>query len=166
MKAYLLTLVITAVISVTAFGQKKIQGAKKAQDTRSIEQKVEDLMKQMTLDEKVGQLNQYNGDWNATGPITVLGNKLEDLKAGKIGSMLNITGVKHTKELQQVAMQSRLKIPLLFGQDVIHGYRVTFPIPLAEAASWDTAAIERQPGLQLPKQQQQVYTGRLHLWWI
>lgn len=143
MKTYILTLVITAFISVTAFGQKKVQGTKKTQDTRSIEQKVEDLMKQMTLDEKVGQLNQYNGDWNATGPITVLGNKLEDLKSGKIGSMLNITGVKHTKELQQVAMQSRLKIPLLFGQDVIHGYRVTFPIPLAEAASWDTVAIEQ-----------------------
>src|SRR5690606_6939009 len=55
----------------------------------------------------------------------------------------NIMGVRHTRQLQEMAMQSRLKIPLIFGQDVIHGYKTTFPIPLAEAASWDLAAIEK-----------------------
>ena len=59
-----------------------------------------------------------------------------------LGSMLNVTGVEHTRQLQEIAMQSRLKIPLLFGQDIIHGYRTTFPIPLAEAASWDLKAIQ------------------------
>ena len=57
--------------------------------------------------------------------------------------MLNVTGVQHTRELQEMAMQSRLKIPLLFGQDIIHGYRTTFPIPLGEAASWDLPAIRQ-----------------------
>ncbi len=96
----------------------------------------------MTLEEKVGQLNQYSGNWAHTGPITEDDNKLQEIKEGRLGSMLNINGVGHTRQLQQIAMQSRLKIPLLFGQDVIHGYRTTFPIPLAEAASWDMKAIE------------------------
>lgn len=111
---------------------------------QSIPQKVEALLKKMTLAEKIGQLNQYNGDWEATGPVTTdVGNKLDAIKRGELGSILNIVGVQHTKVFQEAAMQSRLKIPLLFGQDVIHGYSVTFPIPLAEAASWDMAAIEK-----------------------
>ncbi len=111
---------------------------------KTIPQKVEALLKKMTLAEKIGQLNQLNGDWEATGPVTKdVGNKLDAIKRGEIGSVLNIVGVKHTRAFQDAAMQSRLKIPLLFGQDVIHGYSVTFPIPLAEAASWDLPAIER-----------------------
>jgi beta-glucosidase len=110
----------------------------------SIAQKVDALMKKMTLAEKIGQLNQVNGDWEATGPVTTdVGNKLEQIKRGEIGSVLNIVGVNHTRTFQDAAMKSRLKIPLLFGQDVIHGYSVTFPIPLGEAASWDIPAIER-----------------------
>ncbi|BAU52626.1 beta-glucosidase BglX [Mucilaginibacter gotjawali] len=110
----------------------------------TVQQKVEVLVKKMTLAEKIGQLNQYNGDWDATGPVTKdVGNKLDAIKRGEVGSILNITGVKHTRVFQEAAMQSRLKIPLLFGQDVIHGYSITFPIPLAEAASWDLPAIER-----------------------
>ncbi len=109
---------------------------------KTIDQKVDSVLKLMTLNEKIGQMNQYSGNWGNTGPITEDGNKLEEIKEGKLGSMLNINGVLHTRELQQLAMQSRLKIPLLFGQDVIHGYKTTFPIPLAEAASWDLKAIE------------------------
>lgn len=109
-----------------------------------IDQKVEKLLNKMTLDEKIGQLNQLNGDWAATGPVTAdLNNKLDLIREGKIGSILNIMGVEHTRVFQEAAMQSRLKIPLLFGQDVIHGFYVTFPIPLAEVASWDLQAIER-----------------------
>jgi len=112
--------------------------------SKIISQKVEALLKKMTLAEKIGQLNQYNGDWEATGPVTTdVGNKLDAVKLGEVGSILNIVGVKHTRAFQEAAMQSRLKIPLLFGQDVIHGYSITFPIPLAEAASWDIPAIER-----------------------
>jgi beta-glucosidase len=110
----------------------------------TIDQKVETLLNRMTLDEKIGQLNQLNGDWEATGPVTTdIGNKLDQIREGKIGSILNIMGVEHTRKFQEAAMQSRLKIPLLFGQDVIHGYYVTFPIPLAEVASWDLEAIEK-----------------------
>jgi beta-glucosidase len=110
---------------------------------QNISQKVDALLKKMTLAEKIGQLNQYNGDWEATGPVTTdVGNKLDAIKRGEVGSILNIVGVKHTRVFQEAAMQSRLKIPLLFGQDVIHGYSITFPIPLAEVASWDMTAIE------------------------
>ncbi len=108
----------------------------------TIDQKVNALLKKMTIEEKIGQLNQYTGDNQATGPITINPNKQSEIKQGLIGSMLNIIGTKYTRQYQELAMQSRLKIPLLFGQDVIHGYKTTFPIPLAEAASWDLTAIE------------------------
>ncbi|RYJ37169.1 Glycoside hydrolase family 3 protein [Flavobacterium anhuiense] len=109
---------------------------------QTIDQKVNDLLKKMTIEEKVGQLNQYTGDNQATGPITINPNKQAEIKQGLIGSMLNVIGTKYTRGYQELAMQSRIKIPLLFGQDVIHGYKTTFPLPLAEAASWDLAAIE------------------------
>jgi beta-glucosidase len=108
---------------------------------KTIDAKVDSVLRLMTLQEKIGQLNQYSGDWAATGPITQDGDKQNQVRKGMLGSLLNVTGVEHTKALQEIAMQSRMKIPLLFGQDVIHGYRTIFPIPLAEAASWDTAAI-------------------------
>lgn len=107
-----------------------------------IDARVEKLLNQMTLEEKIGQLNQYTGDWTATGPITKEGDKQDQIRKGLVGSMLNVKGVLHTRECQELALQSRLKIPLLFGQDVIHGYKTTFPIPLAEAASWDLEAIK------------------------
>ncbi len=109
---------------------------------KTIDQKVNALLKQMTLEEKIGQLNQYTGDNAATGPITINPNKQAEIKQGLIGSMLNILGTQYTRQYQELAMQSRLKIPLLFGQDVIHGYKTTFPLPLAEAASWDLDAME------------------------
>ncbi len=109
---------------------------------KRIDKSVDSLLKLMTLDEKIGQMNQYNGPWAATGPLTNEGNLVGQIKEGKVGSMLNVTGVKRTRELQDLAMQSRLKIPLLFGQDVIHGFRTIFPIPLGEAASWDLKAME------------------------
>jgi len=108
---------------------------------KSIDQRVDSLMKLMTLKEKVGQLNQYSGK-EVTGPTSDRKSYLlNDIKSGMVGSMLNVKGVKDTKEIQSVALQSRLKIPLLFSLDVIHGYKTVFPIPLAESASWDMAAI-------------------------
>lgn len=115
-----------------------------AQIEDNIDRKVDSLLLKMTLAEKIGQLNQYNGDWEATGPVTKdIGNKLDEIRKGRVGAVLNIMGTAHCKTFQDAAMQSRLKIPLLFGQDVIHGYRITFPIPLAEACSWDMDAIQR-----------------------
>lgn len=104
-------------------------------------QKVDSVLRLMTLDEKIGQLNQYNDDGDATGPVTTGTDKMMQVKSGKVGSLLNTKGAERTRSWQEAAMQSRLKIPLIFGQDVIHGYKTTFPIPLAEAASWDLDAI-------------------------
>lgn len=116
--------------------------AGKAQQT-SVEHRVDSVLNLMTLEEKIGQMNQYSGFWEATGPITEEGDKLDQVRNGQLGSMLNITGIDHTRKIQEMALQSRLKIPLLFGQDVVHGYRTIFPLPLAEAASWDLEAIEQ-----------------------
>ncbi|MFM2288091.1 MAG: beta-glucosidase BglX, partial [Pseudomonadota bacterium] len=107
-----------------------------------IEARVDALLAQMTLDEKVGQLNQYSSE-AATGPFSATPARASGIREGRVGSMLNVVGAARTRELQAQAMQSRLRIPLLFGHDVIHGLRTTFPIPLAEAASWDLEAIER-----------------------
>ena len=97
----------------------------------------------MNLEEKAGQLHQISNPFAATGSITPAGNYQQQIKDGKIGSMLNMVGAVRTRQLQELALQSRLKIPLLFGQDVIHGFRTIFPLPLAEAASWNLTAMER-----------------------
>jgi len=113
-----------------------------AQDAQ-IDRKVNELLKKMTLEEKVGQLHQLSGR-QFTGPeSSKFADKLADIRAGKVGSMLNVKGVAETREIQALALQSRLRIPLLFSLDVIHGYKTTFPVPLGEAASWDLDAIEQ-----------------------
>ncbi|HEX8406750.1 MAG TPA: glycoside hydrolase family 3 N-terminal domain-containing protein [Duganella sp.] len=113
-------------------------------DNAGIPGRVEALLRQMTLDEKVGQLNQLSDKEFITGPESALRRNLEnDIRAGKVGSMLNVKGAADTRAVQAIAMQSRLKIPLLFGLDVIHGYHTIFPVPLGEAASWDLPAIEQ-----------------------
>jgi len=108
-----------------------------------LDKRVDSVLRLMTLEEKVGQLHQLSSDFVATGPITKDGDKQDRVRQGKVGSYLNVTGAARTRSLQEIAMQSRLRIPLLFAQDVIHGYRTIFPIPLAEAASWDIAAMEQ-----------------------
>lgn len=112
-----------------------------------IEKKIDLLMSKMTIDEKVGQMNQYNGFWDVTGPAPVGGTaeqKYENIKKGLVGSMLTVRGVKEVKAVQKIAVeQTRLGIPLIIGFDVIHGYKTLSPIPLAEAASWDLKAIEK-----------------------
>lgn len=111
-----------------------------------IEEKIDSLMAKMTLEEKVGQMNQYNGFWNVTGPIPEDGdasNKYEHLKNGWVGSMLNVTGADEVRKVQKIVVEeSRLGIPLIIGFDVIHGYKTQSPIPLAESASWDMEAIK------------------------
>jgi beta-glucosidase len=108
-----------------------------------IERKVEALLKQMTLEEKVGQLNQYSYG-TPTGPGTGRSKVEESIQRGEVGSFLNVVDPALSNRLQRVAMeQSRLKIPLIFGLDVIHGYRTTFPVPLALSATWDANLVER-----------------------
>lgn len=112
----------------------------------NIEEKVDSVLSLMTLEEKVGQLVLYNGSWDLTGPATN-GNsqeKEEKIKNGLVGAMLNVLTVEATKKAQKLNMEnSRLKIPLMFGYDVIHGYKTIFPVPLGETASWDLEAMER-----------------------
>ena len=124
-----------------------VQAQVNSKNAISLDKKVETLLKKMTLEEKVGQLNQYNGFWDVTGPTPKEGlaaKKYEDLKKGLVGSMLNVKGVKDVRALQKIAVeQTRLGIPLLFGFDVIHGYKTISPIPLAESASWDLDAIRK-----------------------
>ena len=121
--------------------------AQKSMKADSIEIKVAALLKKMTLEEKVGQMNQYNGFWEATGPVPQGGNakvKYDHLRMGYVGSVLNVRGTENVRKLQEIVVkESRLGIPLMFGSDVIHGYKTLSPIPLAEAASWDLEAIEK-----------------------
>ncbi|WP_272149484.1 beta-glucosidase BglX [Tenacibaculum aiptasiae] len=112
-----------------------------------IEKKIDSLLEKMTVEEKVGQMNQYNGFWDLTGPAPKEGSaetKYQHLKNGWIGSMLNVRGVKNVRAVQKIAVEeTRLGIPLIIGFDVIHGYKTLSPIPLAEAASWDLEVIKK-----------------------
>lgn len=109
--------------------------------------RVLDLLAKMTLEEKVGQTNQYSGFWDATGPMPqnqTAKDKYDDLKNGLVGSMLNVHGAEKIRALQEIVVnESRLGIPMIFGLDVIHGYKTISPIPLAESSSWDLEAIEQ-----------------------
>jgi beta-glucosidase len=104
---------------------------------------VDSVLAGMTLEEKAGQLNQLSSFGPPTGPDDRPAS-LEQIRRGQVGSLLNVVGADTVKRLQRIAVeQSRTHIPLLFGYDVIHGYRTTFPVPLAEASSWNPAAAER-----------------------
>ena len=111
-----------------------------AQRPADVEQRVNALLAQMTLAEKLGQLQQLDGEANGN----FRPEHVDLARKGLLGSTLNVRGAQRTNQLQRVAVnESRLKIPLLFGFDVIHGYRTIFPIPVAEAASWDPALAEK-----------------------
>ena len=113
--------------------------------TLSIAQKVDSVLALMTVEEKIGQINQISGRGAVTGPFGPEDKYyIEDVKAGKIGSMLNVVGAETTRKLQKIAVENtRLGIPLLFGFDVIHGYKTIFPMPLGEASSWNPALAEK-----------------------
>jgi len=97
----------------------------------------------MTLEEKLGQLTQVGGDGSETGPHASTGT-VDEIRSGRVGSFLGVLGAETTRRLQRIAVEeTRLHVPLLFGSDVIHGFRTIFPVPLAEAASWDVALAER-----------------------
>jgi len=107
-----------------------------------LNQRVESLLRKMTLDEKLGQLAQYSAGF-ATGPNESKLTYDQLVERGSIGSMLNVIGAEQTNHYQHIAVEkSRLHIPLLFGLDVIHGDHTQFPVPLGIAASWDSAAAE------------------------
>src|SRR5438270_8070517 len=131
-----LLLALVVILSALPVGAQRRTA--RAQD--DVERKVNALLARMTLEEKLGQLQQLGGD--------VGGHANPDLydiaRAGRLGSTLGVRGARNTNDLQRAAVEgSRLKIPLIFGFDVIHGYRTIFPIPLGEAASFDPASAER-----------------------
>ena len=104
---------------------------------------IDALMKKMTLDEKLGQLNLPGSGDIVTGQAqsSDIGKKIRE---GKVGGLFNIKGVEKIRDVQRVAIEeSRMKIPLLFGMDVIHGYQTTFPIPLGLSCTWNMQAIEQ-----------------------
>jgi beta-glucosidase len=115
-----------------------------SQKQQAVEARINALLAKMTLDEKLGQLQQLDGEANGN----FRPEHLEMARKGLLGSTLNVRGAQKTNELQRIAVsESRLKIPLIFGFDVIHGYRTIFPIPLGEAATWDPAAAQRSASI-------------------
>jgi beta-glucosidase len=145
MKASRLNIVIFCIASgIAVFSLSSCESTGTMGDEeKEITRKIDSVLSMMTLEEKVGQLMQITGFGEFTGPVSDDHNYLDPLKNGRIGSMLNVNGAAYTRKLQQVAVEeTRLGIPLIFGYDVIHGYRTIFPVPLAETASWDMELIE------------------------
>ena len=147
----IISVFVAAVLVTTACSDKILKSPVTFSKKSILDTKVDSVLQLMTLEEKVGQLNQYNGFWEITGPTPKEGQaakKYDDLKKGLVGSMLNVRGVKDVRAIQKIAVeQTRLGIPLLFGFDVIHGYKTISPIPLAEAASWDLEAIKKSAAI-------------------
>jgi len=134
----LLLLAVVSLFLITPASPSRSQGP------ANVEKRVEALLAKMTLAEKLGQLQQLDGESNGN----FRPEHVELLRKGLLGSTLNVRGAQRTNQLQRVAIEeSRLKIPNLFGFDVIHGYRTIFPIPLAEASSWDPALAERSTSI-------------------
>jgi beta-glucosidase len=134
---------LAAAAAMTACRQLPAQQADVSVARQARERFVDSVLALMTLEEKVGQLMQYSGYQAVTGPGQPVAGDAQ-IRSAQVGSFLNVHGAENTRRLQRMAVeQTRLKIPLLFAHDVIHGFRTIFPVPLAEAASWDPAAAER-----------------------
>ncbi len=130
-----LAVIFIILASLTSMGQSNIKNPIYLNPDQPIEKRVKDLLTRMTLEEKIGQMCQFSVFTEKYGKL---------VKGGKVGSFLNVLGAENTNKIQRIALeQSRLKIPLIFGFDVIHGYRTIFPIPLAEAATWNPQLVEK-----------------------
>lgn len=141
MKRLILILFSISILFLTGF----VDNSHKPSSEEIIAARVDSVLSLMTLDEKIGQLNQlsYGIGWGPTVKVTVPEEYKQLIREGKVGSFFNAIGAGFTYELQKVAVeQSRLKIPIIFGLDVIHGFKTTFPVPLGEAATWQPEIIE------------------------
>jgi len=141
MRKYFLILFTILLFAVTGFVPTPQQNSSE----ETIAERVDSVLALMTLEEKIGQLNQlsFGIGWGPTVKVSVPDEYKQQIREGKIGSFLNAIGAEFTYELQKVAVQeSRLKIPLIFGLDVIHGFKTTFPVPLGEAATWQPEIVE------------------------
>jgi beta-glucosidase len=141
---------ICLMMSVMMISTMKAQLPLYKDPKQPVESRIKDLLQRMTMEEKAGQLNQLNGGF-FTGPAANDPGqkvKMQMVRDGKIGSFLNVIGAKETRAIQEIAVkESRLGIPILFALDVIHGYKTIFPIPLAEACSWDLSTMEMTAGI-------------------
>jgi beta-glucosidase len=136
-----LLLLLTPATTAAPVGDAAAMTAQQLQDINS---KVNDLVKKMTITEKFGQLEMSG----PTGPNGTPGQVLlDEARQGLVGSVLDLVGVKNINETQRAALQSRLHIPLIFSLDVIHGYKTIFPVPIAEASSWDPAAVSNDESI-------------------
>jgi beta-glucosidase len=121
-----------------------VNAQNKSASQSKMDQFIDDLISRMTLEEKAGQMNQIPGFYAITAPGKPDSTQVNEIQKGLVGSMLNVIGVEPTRQMQKIAVeQTRLKIPLIFGYDIIHGCRTIFPIPLGESASWDLEAIKK-----------------------
>ena len=143
MKSIVITLFLLVIASGLPFIAQSHVSLPQTAKARAIEQKINGLIARMTLAEKLGQLQQIDGDYQGFARP----EQIEMARKGLLGSTLNVRGAKYTNDLQRAALESRLKIPILLGFDVIHGYRTIFPIPLGEAASWDPTMVERDAAI-------------------
>ena len=117
--------------------------SKKSNVDQQLNNKVDSVLGLMTLDEKIGQMVLYASDGDITGS-SIKSGLLDEIRKGNCGNILNAYTTAHTRKLQKIAVEeSRLHIPLLFGYDVIHGYKTIFPISLGESCSWDLEAVEK-----------------------
>lgn len=134
---------IIAFLCFSLFGYSQKKAPKKAVAIKPKAEFVADLLAKMTIDEKIGQLNLPTSGDITTGAANS-SNVAKNIEEGKVGGLFNIKSAQKIREVQKVAVEkSRLKIPLLFGMDVIHGYETTFPIPLGLSCTWDMKLIER-----------------------
>lgn len=137
------TKLILVLLSFSVLGYSQKKENKKVVKIKPKTEFVSELLSKMTLDEKIGQLNLPTSGDITTGAANS-SNVAKNIEEGKVGGLFNIKSVQKIKEVQRIAVEkSRLKIPLLFGMDVIHGYETTFPIPLGLSCSWDMKLIER-----------------------
>ncbi|MCW2120688.1 beta-glucosidase BglX [Flavobacterium sp. 7A] len=135
--------IILVALSISALGYSQKKKAPKEVKIKPRTEFVSELMAKMTIGEKIGQLNlPTSGDITTGAPSN--SNVAKNIEEGKVGGLFNIKSVQKIKEVQRIAVEkSRLKIPLIFGMDVIHGYETTFPIPLGLSCTWDMALIQR-----------------------
>lgn len=137
-------ILLILLISITGCTQSSTTSAWKSfSDNKRTEQRVDSVLKLMTLEEKIGQMTQFSANWDTTGPV--MSDDFQPyLEKGLVGSIFNATGVKGVRRLQQIAVEeTRIGIPILFGYDVIHGYKTIFPMPMAEACSWDLEMMKK-----------------------
>lgn len=144
MRLKFIPIYFTLFIFITGFTPTpKTSAWKSFSGDKRIEQRVDSVLNLMTLEEKIGQMTQFSANWDITGPV--MSDDFQPyLEKGLVGSIFNATGVEGVRRLQQIAVeQTRLGIPILFGYDVIHGYKTIFPMPMAEACSWDLEMMQK-----------------------